>query len=59
MAERWRPYIHISIFTLLAIGAWSAAILLIAFTKGRLGYSSALGLSFSCGNIVDNKEHEA
>ena len=58
MAERWRPYIHISIFTSLAIGAWSAAILLIALTRGRLGYSSALGLSFSCGNIVDNKEHE-
>jgi hypothetical protein len=59
IAERWRPGIHISIFTLLAIGAWSAAILLIALTKGRLGYSSALGLSFSRGNVVDNKEHEA
>jgi membrane protease YdiL (CAAX protease family) len=58
MAERWGPGIHISFVTLVTIGAWSAAILLIAFTKGRLGYSSALGLSFSCGNIVDNKEHE-
>ena len=37
MAERWRPYIHISIFTSLAIGAWSAAILLIA-----LGYVAAV-----------------
>jgi hypothetical protein len=59
MAEHWRPGIHISFPTLVTIGAWSAAILLIALTKGRLGYSPALGLSFSRGNIVDNKEPEA
>jgi uncharacterized protein len=37
----WNGNINISFYTLIALGAWVAAGLLLLFTKGRLGYSKA------------------
>ena len=35
----WDKNISLSFYTLIAIGAWSAAVLVMLSTKGRLGYS--------------------